>query len=212
MVAKAPVRPVTRAAYVAAVAAPLRGPRRLRADMLAELGDGFEDAVAEREDAGLPREHAVAEAAAEFGAPSLVAAEFQRELSAAQARRTAWTLLIALPAMTIMWDLFGGDQAPGLAVTLLARLTDLATAAAFTVAALVVTGRLGRRSAALLGTAGLGQLVVALGCAAAIAAVGVSGDASIPPSAWFALPALSVLGSVWIAGSAVRSLAAGRAA
>lgn len=199
--------------YLASVAAPLRGPRRLRADMLAELGDGFAEAVAEREDAGLDRDRAVGEAAAEFGEPDLVAAEFQRELTAAQARRTAWTLLIALPAMTIMWDLFSGDRDPGLAVTLLARLTDLATAAAFTVAALVAARRLERRAASLCGAAGLAHIAVALGCAAAIAAISPGGEPDVvAPAVWLLLVAASATGSAWVAASAVRALRAGRAA
>jgi hypothetical protein len=197
--------------YVDAVAAPLRGPRRLRADMVAELGGGFEEAVAERIDAGMERERALADAAAEFGEPHLIAAEFQRELAAAQARRTAWTLLIGLPALTIMWDLFGGEGDPGLAVTLLARLIDLATAAAFTVAALVVARRLERRAAALCGTAGLAHLVVALVGSFLIAVIGSSEPAGVP-AAWMLLPVASALGSAWIAGSALRSLRVGRAA
>jgi hypothetical protein len=197
--------------YVDAVAAPLRGPRRLRADMVAELGGGFEEAVAERIDAGMERERALADAAAEFGEPHLIAAEFQRELAAAQARRTAWTLLIGLPALTIMWDLFGGEGDPGLAVTLLARLIDLATAAAFTVAALVVARRLERRAAALCGTAGLAHLVVALVGSFLIAVIGSREPAGVP-AAWMLLPVASALGSAWIAGSALRSMRVGRAA
>ncbi|MFG3339635.1 permease prefix domain 1-containing protein [Glycomyces sp. NPDC048151] len=198
--------------YVDEVAAPLRGPRRLRADMLAELGGGFEEAVAERIDAGMERERALADAAAEFGAPQLIAAEFQRELAAAQARRTAWTLLIGLPALTIMWDLFGGEGDPGLAVTLLARAIDLATAAAFTVAALVVARRLERRAAALCGTAGLTQIAVALTGSAVIAVLGASEADTADATAWLLLVIASALGSAWITGSALRSLLAGRAA
>ncbi|GAA2122456.1 permease prefix domain 1-containing protein [Glycomyces algeriensis] len=197
--------------YVDAVTASLRGPRRLRADMVAELGGGFEEAVAERIDAGMERERALADAAAEFGEPHLIAAEFQRELAAAQARRTACTLLIGLPALTIMWDLFGGEGDPGLAVTLLARLIDLATAAAFTVAALVVARRLERRAAALCGTVGLTHLVVALGGSLLIAVIGSHEPADVP-AAWLLLPVASALGSAWIAGSALRSLRVGRAA
>jgi hypothetical protein len=197
--------------YLASVAAPLRGPRRLRADMLAEFGDGFAEAVAEREDAGLDRGRAVGETAAEFGEPGLIAAEFQRELTATQARRTAWTLLIALPAMTIMWDLFSGDRDPGLAVTLLARLTDLATAAAFTVAALVVARRLERRAAALCGAVALTHVAVALSCAALISAFSPRGAADVTPAVWLLLVGVSAVGSAWVVVSGVRALRAARA-
>ncbi|GAB3999357.1 hypothetical protein GCM10029992_27920 [Glycomyces albus] len=165
--------------YLAAVAAPLRGPKRLRRDMLEELGDGFAEAVAELIALGHGREEATRRAETEFGDPELVAAEFQRELTAAQARRTAWTMLIALPAITIMWDLFGGEGDPGPAVTLLARLVDAATAAAFIAAALVVTGRFERRAATVCGALGLAQPVVAIGGSVAIAAVAAPGGA--PP-------------------------------
>jgi hypothetical protein len=198
--------------YLDAIAAPLRGPRRLRADMLAELGGGYEEAVAERIDAGMEPERALADAAAEFGAPRLIAAEFQRELAAAQARRTAWTLLIGLPALTIIWDLFGGEGDPGLAITLLARLIDLATAAAFTVAALVVARRLERRAAVLCGTAGLAHLVVALGCSALISVLGAAEPDAAPAAGYLYLIAASAIGSVWIGGSALRSVQVGRAA
>jgi hypothetical protein len=198
--------------YLASVAAPLRGPRRLREDMLAEFGDGFAEAVAEREAAGSSPDRAAAEAAEEFGEPALIAAAFQRELAAAQARRTAWTLLIALPAMTIMWDLFSGDRDPGLAVTLLARLTDLATAAAFTVAALVVARRLERRAASLCGAVALAHLAVALGCSALITVFGPRGEADVAPAVWLLLLGGSAVGSAWVAGSAVLALRVGRAA
>ncbi|GAA1668577.1 hypothetical protein GCM10009830_12980 [Glycomyces endophyticus] len=193
--------------YLDAVAAPLKGPRRLREDMLAEIGDGFEDAVAERIGAGLTPQEAARDAAAEFGEPRIVAAEVQRELAAAQARRTAWTLVTALPAMTIMWDLFSGDGDPGLAVTLLARVTDTATAAAFVTAALVLTGHLHRRAATLCGGLGLAQVAVALGCSAAIGALGEGGG---PAGLWAALIAASALGSAVVVASSARALAVAR--
>ncbi|MFB9662207.1 permease prefix domain 1-containing protein [Glycomyces mayteni] len=195
--------------YIAAVAAPLRGPRRVRRDMLAEIEDGFEEAVAEHVAAGLSRGEAVGAAAAEFGEPRAVAAGFQRELEAAQARRTAWTLVIALPAMTIMWDVFGGDGDPGLAATLLARVVDAATAVAFGAAALVLTGHLERRAARLCGLLGLVQIATALGCSALIAAVA---QGQGPTGAWAALIAASAVGAVLVCATSVRALRTARAA
>jgi hypothetical protein len=194
--------------YIAAVAAPLRGPRRVREDMLAEIEDGFEEAVAEHVAAGLSRDRAVGEAAAEFGEPGLVAAEVQRELEAAQARRTAWTLLIALPAMTIMWDLFGGDGDPGIAAILLARVVDAATAVAFGAAALVLTGHLGRRAARLCGVLGLVQIAVAVGCSTLIALVAEGEGAT---GAWAALTIASAAGSVLVCTASAKALAVARA-
>lgn len=195
--------------YIAAVAAPLRGPRRVRRDMLAEIENGFEEAVAERVAAGLSHGEAVDGAASEFGEPRIVAAEVQRELEAAQARQTAWTLLIALPAMTIMWDVFGGDGDPGLAATLLARVVDAATAVAFGAAALVLTGHLERRAARLCGLLGLVQIATALGCSALIAMVA---DGQGPTGAWAALTAASAAGSVLVCTTSVRALRTARAA
>ncbi|WP_026922476.1 permease prefix domain 1-containing protein [Glycomyces arizonensis] len=192
--------------YLEEVAAPLRGPRRLREDMLAELGDGFEEAVADGVEHGLSREQAVERASADFGSPDIVAAAMQRELETAQARRTAWTLVVALPAMTILWDLLGGDGDPGLAVTVLARLTDAASAAAFTAAALVLTGRLERRAASACGALGFCAIGVALGCSAAIAALAEPSDT---PSALPFLVLASAAGTVWVSASALRALLVG---
>lgn len=192
--------------YLEEVAAPLRGPRRLREDMLAELGDGFEEAVADGVEHGLSREQAVERASADFGSPGVVAAAMQRELEAAQARRTAWTLVAVLPAMTILWDLLGGDGDPGLAVTVLARLTDAASAAAFTAAALVLTGRLERRAASACGALGFCAVGVALGCSTAIAMVAEPSDT---PAALPFLVLASAAGTVWVSASALRALRVG---
>jgi hypothetical protein len=194
--------------YLEAVAAPLRGPKRVRKDMLAEIGDGFDEAVAERVAAGMSREAALDEAAAEFGEPRTVAAEVQRELEASQARRTAWTLLIALPAMTVMWDLFSGDGDPGLAVTLLARIIDAATAVAFGAAALVLTGHLERRAAYVCGLLGLVQIAVALGCSAVIALVA---DDEGPAGAWAVLALASAVGTALVCTASARALVVARA-
>ncbi|WP_026929437.1 permease prefix domain 1-containing protein [Glycomyces tenuis] len=194
--------------YLETVAAPLRGPRRLRDDMLAELGDGFEEAVADGVEHGLSRDEAVRRASADFGSPGVVAAAMQRELEAAQARRTAWTLVIALPAMTVLWDLLGGRGDPGLAVTVLARLTDAASAAAFTAAALVLTGRLDRRAASACGALGVVSMGVALGCSTVIALIAEPSDT--PPTLPFLMLA-SAVGTVWVSASALRALRVGAA-
>ncbi|MEU6858942.1 permease prefix domain 1-containing protein [Glycomyces sp. NPDC046736] len=195
--------------YVEAVARPLRGPRRLRADMLAELADGFDEAVAEGVTSGLDRTEAAGRAAEAFGPARAVAAEFQRELEAAQARRTAWTLLAVLPAMTILWDLFGGEGETGLAVTLLARVIDTATAAAFVTAALVIAGRVGSRAASLCGASGLASIGAALAGSVAIMLIA---DPAGTPAALPFLAAASAAGSAWVAASSLRALRAARAA
>ena len=194
--------------YLAAVAARLRGPRRLRDDMLAELGDGFDEAVIEGVEGGLSRKEALDRASSDFGSPDVVASAMQRELAAAQARRTAWTLVIVLPAMTILWDLLGGRGNPGLAVILLARTIDTSTATAFVAAALVLTGHLDRRASLVCGVLGFTAVGVALGCSAAIALVAESAES--PPALPFLVLA-SAVGSAYVAVSAARALRVGRA-
>jgi hypothetical protein len=87
---------------VADVARRLRGPRRLRRDLLAELRDGLEDAGAGHRAAGAaePRR---ARAVAEFGSAAEVAAACQRELTAVQARRTAVAVCVAAPGVQLLW-------------------------------------------------------------------------------------------------------------
>src|SRR5690606_10889700 len=132
-----------------------------------------------------------------------VAATTQRELEAAQARRTAWTLVVALPAMTILWDLLGGRGDPGLAVTLFARLTDAASVAPFPTAALCLTGRPAHPAPPARSALGLLAVGVALACSAAIALIA---EPSRVPSALPLLALASLIGTVWVSASARRSL------
>lgn len=82
-------------AYIAELDAVLRGPRRVRADLLAEARDGLTDAASAYAEAGYPLEEARRRAVADFGAVRTVAPAYRRELAAAQAPRTAlWVLLV----------------------------------------------------------------------------------------------------------------------
>jgi len=82
-------------AYIADLDAALRGPRRARADLLAEARDGLTDAAEAYAAAGYPPEEARRRAVADFGAVERVAPAYRRELAAAQAPRTAlWVLVM----------------------------------------------------------------------------------------------------------------------
>jgi hypothetical protein len=82
----------------------LRGPRRIRADLLAELRDGLDDATDDLIASGLAPEQARRRAVAEFGDPASLAAELQVELAGVQARRTALAVALASLLMELAWS------------------------------------------------------------------------------------------------------------
>ena len=83
----------------------LRGPRRVRRDIVAEIRDGLHDAAAAHEDAGLDPAAAAHRALDEFGDLDAVARELQEELAVRQARRTALTVALAYMPLVFAWDL-----------------------------------------------------------------------------------------------------------
>jgi hypothetical protein len=119
-------------AYIADLDSALRGPRRARADLLAEARDGLADAAEAYVSAGLRPAEAARRALAEFGGVAEVAPAYQEELAAAQGRRTALGILIVHLAVAVegnlSWRLFDFWQGhhPGTAYLTIARVTDLA--------------------------------------------------------------------------------------
>jgi hypothetical protein len=93
--------------YVAGLSFWLVGPRPVKADLLAEARDGLVDAAEAYTEAGSPPSEAAARAVADFGSYRQVAAAFQTELAAAQGRRTALLVAIAMPTVLLgsrlMW-------------------------------------------------------------------------------------------------------------
>jgi hypothetical protein len=89
--------------YLAEIAARLTGPRATRRDILAELAAGLADAADAHRAAGLAPGDAARAAIAEFGSPARVAAGFRAELTSAQARRTALSLLATGPLVGTLW-------------------------------------------------------------------------------------------------------------
>jgi len=90
--------------FVAALGRRLRGPRRLKRDLLAEARDGLIDAAEALEAAGLGRAEAERRAVAEFGEVAEVAPGYRAELTARQGRHTAALVFLSVPATTLMWS------------------------------------------------------------------------------------------------------------
>ncbi|MBT3158756.1 hypothetical protein KQH42_15530 [Streptomyces sp. CHA1] len=143
-----PDGPVER--YSAELAAALRGPAGARERLVAEVRDGLAETVAAYEAAGALPERAVREAVAEFGSVAEVAASCQRELTVAQARRTARALALTGPFLVACWWLVrgtGGEQGgvSGFAYQVAVQLSSAAVVAVVLAAlALGATGAWGR--------------------------------------------------------------------
>jgi hypothetical protein len=89
--------------YLTEVADRLIGPAGARQGIVAELGTGLADATDAYRSAGLAPVEAARAAITEFGRPEQVADGFKAELTAAQARRTAVTLLRTGPVVGLLW-------------------------------------------------------------------------------------------------------------
>ena len=90
--------------YLAALSKQLRGPRRRKADLLAEARDHLTDATEAFEADGFDRYDAEKHAVADFGAIEDVAPGYREELAISQSRRTAMMLLLALMIQPIVWQ------------------------------------------------------------------------------------------------------------
>ena len=96
-------RPDTIDEYADALAAALRGPRRLRADLVAEARDGLVDAAEAYEADGLDRAAAEHRAIEDFGELGEIAAAYRPELALAQSRRSAIGLTLVIMIQPIVW-------------------------------------------------------------------------------------------------------------
>jgi hypothetical protein len=131
------------AAHVAELERTLRGPAKDRLSMIREVRDGLEDAAEAYSRRGLDRGAAARRAVREFGPVAEVAPQFQDELAAGQGRRTALLLAMALPALTLGWDLlwqsgFGWRTTPAPAVPAVKALAGVQDMASATVAAVAL--------------------------------------------------------------------------
>jgi hypothetical protein len=90
--------------YLTGLSRALPGPRRRKADLLAEARDHLVDATEAFEADGLDRASAEREAVADFGALDEVAPGYRAELAVSQSRRTAMLLFLALIIQPIVWQ------------------------------------------------------------------------------------------------------------
>ena len=89
---------------MALLSARLRGPRRMRTDLLTEMRDGLDDATDDLLASGLSTAEARHQAVAEFGDPASLARELQAELTGVQARRTALAVALLSLLVEAAWD------------------------------------------------------------------------------------------------------------
>ena len=135
--------------HLANLAAVLRGPARAKARMVAELREGLLDAARESSHQRDPGAEAARDAIRQFGSVAEIAPSFQRELTIAQARHTARTVLLLAPCAVLCWYLVlhaSGQPLPGLAQAVAGYLGGIAAVTAFLAAVfLLSTGSLARR-------------------------------------------------------------------
>ncbi|MFI5710253.1 permease prefix domain 1-containing protein [Kribbella sp. NPDC051620] len=90
--------------YLAGLSRALHGPRRRKADLLAEARDSLIDATEAYEADGLSPAEAAEQAVADFGDLDEVVPGYRSELGIAQGRRTAVLLLLVMIAQPIIWQ------------------------------------------------------------------------------------------------------------
>ncbi|WP_246485809.1 permease prefix domain 1-containing protein [Kribbella qitaiheensis] len=108
----------------------LSGPRRRRADLMAEARDGLEDATEAFEADGLDRADAEQQAVADFGELDEVVPGYRAELGIAQGRRTALALCLVMLIQPIVWQegVWSWNQDSGSPTALTAFLGELVRA------------------------------------------------------------------------------------
>ena len=132
--------------YVAGLSAALRGPRRVREDLVAEARDSLVDAAEAYQQAGLSEPVAARRAVAEFGSYEEIVPDYQAELAVAQGRRTALLIALALPTLYVLAPLlwwhssWAGEQRISTGYLRLAASFDYLSLAGGVLAALVLLG------------------------------------------------------------------------
>ncbi|MGW2016916.1 permease prefix domain 1-containing protein [Streptomyces sp. NPDC001927] len=140
-----PVDPVD--AYVAELRSALHGPPKATARLVEEVRGGLIDTAEALINEGVGYEDAVKEAVREFGSPAELAPSCQRELTVAQARHTARSVVLVAPLLLACWYalLTTGTGQDGLLAGTAQSLAAVAGVAALLAAtALAATGPLAR--------------------------------------------------------------------
>jgi len=91
--------------YLTGLGAALRGPRRVKVDLLTEARDSLTDATAAYRELGFTEPAAAARAVAEFGTLDRTVPGYQAELAVAQSRGTALLIALALPLLYLLTPL-----------------------------------------------------------------------------------------------------------
>ncbi len=91
--------------YLRELAGRLRGPRRLRADLITEARHGLLDAVEAYRDSGMSPREASRQAIADFGTPEQLVPAYQAELAVAALRGLSLRMVAFAGAATIAGDL-----------------------------------------------------------------------------------------------------------
>jgi hypothetical protein len=200
--------------YLTALSKELRGPRRRKADLLAEARDHLTDATEAFEADGFERYDAEKHAVADFGSIEDVAPGYREELAISQSRRTAMMLLLALIIQPIVWQ--GGAWVWTSDETETSALNDLLQIVVRDIGGVVIAGAV----LAVLAT-GIGQryplvrehlsrvtALFTLAGSALIAAIGVTMTATSTHAP--GLPAYGVVGTFVVLPLALVSVQAGR--
>ncbi|MEU9700715.1 permease prefix domain 1-containing protein [Streptomyces sp. NPDC047981] len=133
--------------YVAELRSALHGPPRATARLVEEVRGGLVDTAEAHLHEGVSYQDAVRRAVQEFGTPAELAPACQRELTIAQARHTARSVVLAAPLLLACWYalLATGTGQDGLLAGTARSLAAVAGVAALLAAtALAATGPLAR--------------------------------------------------------------------
>jgi hypothetical protein len=170
--------------YLTELSRALSGPRRRRADLMAEARDSLEDATEAFEADGLDRWEAEQQAVADFGELAEVVPGYRAELGIAQGRRTALALCLVMLAQPIIWKegVWSWNQDSGSPTAYTAFLNSLVMVIgmltiAGAVLALVASG-IGLRYPAVRDRATRSTAVFALVSAASVSVVSIALSAS----------------------------------
>lgn len=189
-------------AYVAELGRALRGPRRLKADLLAEARDGLIDAAEARQGSGFDADDAQRLAIADFGTVAEVAGDYQSELGLSQGRRTGLLICLAMAAQPVAWDIWrhftGGPGIAGPAYPMIddwVRWSGMASIAGglLTVAALGIGTRYLRSPRPLIRAAGIFGFAVVTVVALLGALLTAVSPATGPLLGWSGLPSTVLL-------------------
>jgi hypothetical protein len=188
-------------AYLDDLGRELRGPRRVKADLLAEARGSLIDAVSALQARGVPTDEAQRQAVAAFGPVARIAPDYQTELAVAQGRRTGLLIFSVFFAQGFLWT----DAQDSWAITAIKWSGSLVILLA--VVTLIASRRAGRRFGVLTGI--FGYAVVALFTAMGIVLTAVlNGAHFLELNALPRTAASLLLPLVWVALSARRSIRA----